>query len=625
MRSTGHQSERHAGLAGEPLRKRSFEPEEAGLLKTAIGIGGHPQLVTGAPAVMGYEMICRLGAGASGEVWLAEELNPERTVAIKILHGNSSADSSTEILRREIGILAKLLHPNLVVLHRGILTTDGRQGLMMEWIDGWPLDEWLKDHPDLTLAKKLELFHGLVQGVAYLHDHGVIHRDLKPANVIVDARGTAKIVDFGLARLHCEEAASSGDGGSIGVSGTLLFMAPEQAANGKGARAMPVDVYALGLLLHRILTGKWHISPAATSAETLAQVRSPPPPDLRSLPEDLRSIVRQALASDPANRYPHARDLEADLSRFTAKQPVAARKHTVIYLATTFVRRQARRSIAAAVLVVTGLGAGGIIYHQHREIAERNDANLKHAYSLTSFTLRQLVSELRTATAENEPGQAPIETALPGEVRGYPALPLDPAGELDLRYYQAMLADLRSANSEGHGRYHNALIAIQPALDLYSELALEDPENPEQLLDAARARLSFARLLDKVGRVDAAGNEARKTLGQVDRLVDWANFTSAHLLPMRCDALHLLAAQAHHSGDFAAAVGLSREMLAACDDLPAGLLVRPENETMPRLAAAAYDLATHAIAAGPTELSDATREIDRAISICRAAYELEPE
>jgi serine/threonine protein kinase len=78
-----------------------------------------------------------------------------------------------------------------VVLYHGIVTADGPQGLAMEWIDGWALDEWLQLHPDLSLTRKLELFHG-VRGVAYLHDHGMIHRDLKPANVIVDAEGAVQ-------------------------------------------------------------------------------------------------------------------------------------------------------------------------------------------------------------------------------------------------------------------------------------------------------------------------------------------------------------------------------------------------------------------------------------------------
>ncbi|MES2924424.1 MAG: serine/threonine-protein kinase [Verrucomicrobiota bacterium] len=624
----GTPSDVAAGKAGNGCQDSSVVEgavNEAGLLEMALD-PEHGEAVDGAPEVAGYQIISRLGVGSSGEVWLAEELEPGRTVALKILHRYGSADASVEVLQRECRIIAQLIHTNLVLLYRGVVTADGRQGLAMEWIDGWPLDEWLQQHPDLSLTQKLELFRGMVRGVAYLHDHGVIHRDLKPANVIVDMHGVAKIVDFGLARLHQEEAASGMDGGSIGVSGTLHFMAPEQAANGKGARSMPVDVYALGLMLHRILAGKWLRPPDATAAEMLAQVLQPPALVLhgpaRQLPRDLQSILHQALSPDPARRYHHARDLEADLNRFAAKQPVAARKHTLFYLTTTFLRRQARRSALAGGLVLAGLVVGGAIYHRHRVVAERNEANLRYAYTLTSSTLRQLRDDLRTATPEdaNEP------LAVPGSGDGtIPTLPVNAAGELDLRYYQALLADLRAATSEGQARYGPALKSIQPALDLYSKLAHESPGDPKRLLDAAQARLTFARLQGRVGSTDDAGHQARKALQQVDRLAVWPGFDAAPLAPMRCDALRLLAKQALHAGDSAGAFELGQEALAACERLPSGLLVRPENEFMPRLALAASDLATYAIAAGPSSLPEARLKISQATAACRAAYEREPK
>lgn len=604
---------------------------ESQLLEMAIAGDHRTKLsnVTGAPEVLGFEMICRLGAGSSGEVWLADELELARAVTLKILHRHGTAGASAAIMQQEFRILAKLLHPNLVTLYFGIVTTDGRQGLAMEWIDGWPLDVWLQQNPDVTLEQKLNLFHEIVRGVTFLHDHGVIHRDLKPANVIVNTRGVAKIVDFGLARLHQADAEVGSDRGSIGGSGTLHFMAPEQAANGEGARAMPVDVYALGLILYRLLIGKWLYSPEGTPAETLAQVLHPPPLDFlgtgRGLPRDLQSILRRALAPDPAARYHHARDLEADLIRLAAKQPVAARKHTVVYLITTLLRRQARRSALAGVLVLVGLVAGGLLYQRQRTVAERNEANLRHAYTLTSYTLQQLRDDLRAAMPDDETAPLPGSEELPdATVQASPLLPLTAAGELDLRYYQAVLADLRSATSEGQARYVPALKSIQHALDLYSELALESPNDPKRLLDAAQARLSFARLLARAGRTNDAGDQAHKIQKQVDRLTTWPGFDPAPLASLRCDALQLLARQAHSIGDFAKAVKLSEEMLAACEKLPPGLLVRPENESMPRLALAAYDLATDAIAATPSDLPRIRLKVTQTTAICRAAYETNP-
>ena len=526
-------------------------------------------------------------------------------------------------------MLSELVHPNIVQLFRAIETSDGRQGLATEWIDGWPLDEWLRMHSDAGLEEKLELFRGIVSGVAFLHDHGVIHRDLKPANLIVTPSGVAKIVDFGLARLHRDDVASGTDGGSIGASGTLHFMAPEQAANTDGARATPVDVYALGLILYRLLTGNWLRSPEGTPAETLAVVLSPPSLVLsgsaRALPRDLQSILRMALATDPARRYRHARELEADLDRFAGKLPVVARNHTVLYVTTTLLRRQARRSIMAACIVLAGLLVAGTIYFRHRQMTERNEANLRYAYTLTSFTLGELNNQLRAAAPEISGNPEAASGGFPGASDGAALrLPVTPAGELDLRYYQAQLADLRSATSEVNAQYRDALTAIQQGLDLYSQLAREAPDDPQRLWDAAKARLSFARLLDQTGRTSAAGGEARKSLRQFDRLSACPDFDPTPIAPLRCDALKLIAKEAHLAGKAAEAAKYARDMLIAAESMSFGLLVRPENEAAPRVALAAADLATYAIAAGGDWLAEARREIDRATAICRAAREQDP-
>ena len=615
-------------LAFDPIPSCSLG--DAGLLAVALSQEGQAvSAASGAPEIPGFEIISPLGAGASSEVWLAEESGTGRIVALKILHRHGAAGTSEEVMQREIQMLAKLVHPNLVILHRAIATADGRQGLAMEWIDGWPLDEWLQHHPDLTLEEKLELFRSIVTGVAFLHDHGVIHRDLKPANLLVDSRGMVKIVDFGLARLHQEGGETYIDGGSVGVSGTLNFMAPEQAADGPGARAMPVDVYALGLIFHRILMGRWLRPAEGTPAETLALVINPPSLDFsgaaKSLPRDLQWILRHALAPDPAHRYRHARDLLADLECYKAKLPVAARKHTLIYLTSTLLRRQARRSLIAACLVIAGLAAGGTIYHRHQQVTKRNEANLRYAYTLTSFTLSQLRDDLLADVPVEDSGSNSTGGNFPTAASEQPQLPVGPDGELDLRYYRAQLADLRSATSEGQGNHTAALVSIQKALNLYCELAKEAPDDPKRLLDAAQARLSFARLLDLRGLTEPAGGEAQKVLRQVDRLAAWPGFKTTSLPALRCDALRLAAKHAHNTGDSARAVELALEALAVAKFMPSGLLVRPENEMAPRLALVASDLVTYVIAGDQARMPDTLRTIDHATGICRAALGREPE
>jgi hypothetical protein len=321
-------------------------------------------------------------------------------------------------------------------------------------------------------------------------------------------------------------------------------------------------------------------------------------------------------------RYRHARDLESDLDRYAAKLPVAARKQTLAYLAATLLRRQAKRSLVAGCLILAGLVAGGTIYQRHRKVAERNEANLRYAYTLTSFTLGQLRDDLLSSVPSGKSGAGTIGRDFPDAESGTaPSLPVTAGGELDLRYYQAQLADLRSATSESHANLKSALDSIQTALNIYSQLAKEAPEDPRRLLDAAQARLSFARLLDRTEGFEAAGIQAQKTLIQLDRLATWPGFDPTPLAPLRCDALQLAAKDAHRTGGHLRAVGLAKEMLAVAEALPSGLLVRPENESAPRLALAAADLATYAVAAGPEHVPDADQGLERATAACRAAHE----
>jgi hypothetical protein len=279
----------------------------------------------------------------------------------------------------------------------------------------------------------------------------------------------------------------------------------------------------------------------------------------------------------------------------------------------------------AAALVVAGLMAAGLFYHRHRQVVARNEANLRYAYTLTSFTLGELRDEVRTTVSEEKSNLQPVVVALPDATDvEMPLLPLDADGELDLRYYHAQLADLRSASSEGNANFLTALSAIQTALDLYSQLAHEAPDDPNRLLNATRARLSFARLMDRTGRPEAAGIEAEKTMRMLTRMKALPGCDPTLVPPLHCDALSLAAKAAYEAEDFTGAVRLTREMLKVAESLPSSLLVRPQNEVAPRLALAASDLATYAIAAGPAVMMEARREIEHATTTCRAAHERDP-
>jgi tetratricopeptide (TPR) repeat protein len=198
-------------------------------------------------------------------------------------------------------------------------------------------------------------------------------------------------------------------------------------------------------------------------------------------------------------------------------------------------------------------------------------------------------------------------------------LPVDAAGELDSRYYQAQMADLRSATAESREQKREALTAIRRALDLYSQMAREAPDDPGRLFDAAKARFNYARLLGRNGRPEAAGDEALKSLGQLDRLAAWPGFKADSLPSLRCSALRLAAQSASGKGDHDRAVGYARECLAIARTLRSESSHGTARAAPPPIGLAASDLAACAIAGGPPLFQDAEREIDLAIAICRAA------
>lgn len=603
----------------------------AGLLQTAISDGHawNSNIRSGFPIVPGYDIISRLGAGASGEVWLADEYWIHRIVALKILRGSEAPDVQMHVLEQEIRTLAAISHPNLVSLFNPVQTNQGKRGFAMEWVDGLPLDQWLDENPSLTPGQTLNMFREIVSGVSFLHDHGVIHRDLKPANIMVTSEGTPKIVDFGLARMHQLGAIADSHSESVGSSGTLHFMAPEQASNQAGARSMTVDVYALGLILYRLLTNEWLHPAGNTPSETLAAVMQPKPFSQWKFPEkvprDLRAILRKALDPDIQHRYHHARELATDLDRHTAGKPVFARKHTVAYLTSSLIRRQGKRSLIAASLMLAALAGSGFFYLRHRQIAERNEVNLRHAYSLASFTIHQLREVLYgTSSTPSGHSSAVDEQLKQAPISQVQALPVNADGELDLRYYQAQLSDIRAASFENRSDDHAALNAIQQALNLYSRLSSEQPQDPDRLMDAARARLHFARLLDLTGRTETAGMEAGKVLQQLNRLASLPDFDPSVLPPFRCEALLLVAKEAIQADHPQDAVAHAREALASAVPLSPVSKLKSGNQLTPHLAQAAFDLANYSIKADPRMLPEIRLDIDGAIAASRAALEREP-
>ena len=331
-------------------------PSEAGQSAETSG----PQT---APNVEGYRIVSRLGEGGMGTVWRAVQLSTRREVALKILAAGTFASHRARVrFEREVELAASLEHRNIARIYDSGLQ-QGACYYAMELVDGVPLDEFAKAH-QLTQRQILGLLRRVCRGVQHAHQHGVIHRDLKPSNILVGRDAQPRVVDFGLAKLSEEGGVEVTQAGE--VAGTPAYMAPEQAAGKVGAISTRTDVYALGVILYRLLTGYSPHDLSGTRYEVFRRIAEEEvirPREARaSIDADLEALLLKALAKDPELRYVSAGDLASDITNYLNGEPLTARPPTTWY----FLGKRARKyrwmlSVAASIVLLL-LGMAGYSY-----------------------------------------------------------------------------------------------------------------------------------------------------------------------------------------------------------------------------------------------------------------------
>ena len=269
-----------------------------------------------------YRLIERIGAGGMSVVYKAQDLALGRLVAIKVLHESLTGDSAfLERFRKEARAAASLSHPNVVTVHD--VGQDGdRHYIVMELVEGDDLKAIIRRWAPLPLEKALDFTVQICQGVGYAHRAGFVHCDVKPQNVLVTSGGRAMVADFGIARVISEATMSRSDLNW----GTPHYFSPEQAA---GEPATPSsDVYAIGVMLFEMLTGRLPFEAEAPAALALMHIREDPPlvTDLRpSVPTPVAKIVQKVLAKEPSARYRTAEQLGRILQSFHQESGQATR------------------------------------------------------------------------------------------------------------------------------------------------------------------------------------------------------------------------------------------------------------------------------------------------------------
>jgi WD40 repeat protein len=332
------------------------------------------------PAIARYRVVRPLGEGGMGTVYEAEQDNPRRTVALKVIRAGLTSDILLKRFAHEAEILSRLHHPGIAQVYDAGVAESGQPYFVMELIAGVPLDQYAREHA-LDAGGRLELLARVCDAVQHAHERGVIHRDLKPGNVLVEPSGQPRVLDFGVARAADQGLTAGGGRTEAGqLLGTLSYMSPEQSSADSSAIDPRSDVYALGVILYELLAQRLPYSVDGLALpEAVRVIREQEPSRLGSLDGRLRgdveTIAAKALEKDPARRYPSAADLAADLRRWLAHEPIRARPPSALYHLSKFARRH--KGLVGGVVATMAaliLGLVGTILFAVGEARQRRQA-----------------------------------------------------------------------------------------------------------------------------------------------------------------------------------------------------------------------------------------------------------
>ena len=461
------------------------------------------------PQLGRFEVAGRIGSGASGVVYVAHDRQLDRDVAVKVLSVDDSAPSETHHLRllREGQALAKLAHPNVVAVH-DIGTHEGTVFIAMELAAGVPLGRWLGDG-ERAWREILRVLVEAGRGLAAAHERGLVHRDFKPANVIVDERGTAKVVDFGLARAEPGREATSTEGPleaalthTGAVMGTPAYAAPEQL-RGEGANEL-ADQYAFCATAYEALYGSPPTPGEGPAERVLAKMARAAPmrPERTEVPQRVTKALLRGLAPDPAERHPSMQELLTELDAAVSGSPRWG---------------GGRRALAGGALAATVAVAGWIAWTSH----PADEASAKPAAGLGGRADSVLACPIVEATGVVEPstwlGAATASLACrrarwalggrtervraPAELLGLPRRPVE---EFPADVY--VEADARARSLEAARRDAAALIdgfVRREPRRFVVQLRLELPDGQVLARGEGRQRALYAAVRDAMKAIES--------------------------------------------------------------------------------------------------------------------------
>lgn len=400
------QDRRHRDLI--TTARRQFELAAKAGLPSGSSAGANPFSRSvanrGHPLIPGYVIHREVHRGGQGIVYLATQQSTGRDVAIKALREGPFAGESERIrFEREVSILAGFQHNSIIrILDRGEI--GGNHYLVMDYIDGRPLDRFARDH-NLTLRDRLQLFARVCDAVSEAHLRGVIHRDLKPGNILVTESGEPRILDFGLAKLTNSTDLESAATQTGQILGSLPWVSPEQVCGQHSAVDIRSDVYSLGVILYQLLTDQLPYSTVGNLEQVLATIRTAEPirPSnlSRDVEDDLDRITLKCLAKEPERRYQSVGELVRDIRYYLAGEAIEAKRDSTWYLAKIMLRRhRAAVAVAAGFVAVMTISSVALTVLYQGKTAEQKRAQAEAAKATQIAQFAQgMLSGIDPATA----------------------------------------------------------------------------------------------------------------------------------------------------------------------------------------------------------------------------------
>jgi serine/threonine protein kinase len=491
-----------------------------------------------------YRIVSSLGQGGMGEVFLAERADDQfrQLVAIKLVRRGLLSRHVQSRLRQERQILASLEHPNIARLYDGGATSDGTPYIVMEYVDGKPIDTYCDEHC-LSVEQRLRLFRTVCSAVHRAHQNLIVHRDLKPSNILVTPQGVPKLLDFGIAKLLDDREMMH----TMAVTqADVRVMTPDHASPEQirgDIITTASDVYVLGVLLYELLSGYRPfvmrgnrlaeleraicedtpptLAAAIASAELtegsgieeIARQRSVSPAKLRrELSGDLENIVMMAMRKEPERRYSSVEQFSADIEHYLEDKPVLARADAWTYRTRKFVRRHAMVVTLSTAFVALLIGFTATTFVQskrikhERDVAQAERARAQEERGRAQAVSSFLIDSFRLADPSQSRGKDVTAreildngaTRITRELRSQPAL-------------QATLLDTIGNVYLGLGQADDAQPLIEQALSIRRALA---PESG----DVARSLYSLNQVYEKKGDLATSESLAHQSLAMNRKL-----------------------------------------------------------------------------------------------------------